>query len=274
MKLNSGEAVIIRPATLSDLPSMTSIASRGYLGTPFDVFVYPRHHQYPNDSERGFQQLLGARFLNPRNVSIVAVLTSAPSQPIAYAQFIRLGNDSSAKRQIASRDTYQLRLLSWFYWARNHLVNYFWPDRSADPLALREFYRWRKQDDETYWSTPEQVNRWHAQSVVVAPEWQRKGVGKLLMSEVLRRARKDGVFVGLEATMEGERLYRSLGFRLLGGFCRAPPGMNGGGVMIWDPDSTGALSTSVEKSDEGAKAMSARRQGPLTLTAIGDASGT
>jgi ribosomal protein S18 acetylase RimI-like enzyme len=85
----------------------------------------------------------------------------------------------------------------------------------------------------------ERVNRWHAQSVVVLPEWQRRGIGKRLMAEVLRRAERDGVMVGLESSVKGEGLYRKLGFELLGRFTTEADALEGadkGGVMAWYPE--------------------------------------
>ena len=236
-QLKSGEAVIIRSAILSDVSSMASIAYRAYFNDPSEVFRAPKRHQYLQEYERNFRQRIRARFLNPRALSIVAVLASAPSHPIACAQFVRVGDDAPALRQIASRDTYRLRGLAWYYWAENHITNHFWPDRSTDPKAVQESNGWRVQDDEKYWNSAERANRWHALNVVVAPEWQGKGVGKLLMGGILERAREEGVIVGMEANSAGERLYGALGFRLLGRFCKTPEGMRGGGVMLYEPTS-------------------------------------
>ena len=239
LHLKSGEAIVIRDATLSDIPSMASMASRAYFDTPssLSAFLSPHRKQHPKDFERGFRHRIEARFVNPRTQSIVAVLASTPSHPIAYAQFTRLGDNPIAQRQISSRDTYPLRILSWYYWAQHHIADHFWPDKSADPKALQEFVAWGLEDDEKYWSAPERANRWHAQSVVVAPEWQGKGVGRLLMRPILDRARDEGVVVGLEASQEGERLYSALGFRVLGRFCKTPQGTGGGGFMLWEPTS-------------------------------------
>lgn len=238
LHLQSGEAVIIRDATLSDIPSMASIASRAYFDTPLRDFLSPHRNQHRSDYERRFRQRMQARFVNPKSLSIVAVLASAPSHPVAYAQFVCTGDNPPVQRHISHRDTYQLRILSWYYWAQHRIADYFWPDRSADPKAVQEFDAWGLQDEIKHWSAPERANRWHAQSVVVAPEWQRKGVGKMLMDFILERARDDGMVVGLEASPEGEKLYSALGFQLLGRFNNTPHGVGGGGVMLWEPTST------------------------------------
>lgn len=52
----------------------------------------------------------------------------------------------------------------------------------------------------------------HAQSVVLRTEWQGRRIGKMLMAE------EEGVVGGLEASEPGERMYRKLGFELLGRF--------------------------------------------------------
>jgi GNAT superfamily N-acetyltransferase len=116
---------------------------------------------------------------------------------------------------------------------------------------MAEFMSWVIFDNAKYWKDPqhpEYANRWHVQSIVVRSEWQRKGIGKRLMDEVIERAKaenkarsvnKEGqkaaqIFIGLESSPDGEWMYRKLGFRLLGLFCKSPES-EGGGVMIWEP---------------------------------------
>ncbi|KAF5861584.1 hypothetical protein ETB97_012834, partial [Aspergillus alliaceus] len=52
---------------------------------------------------------------------------------------------------------------------------------------------------------------------------------------VLKRAGEEGVVVGLEASEDGERLYRSLGFELRGRFSMLVADIEEGGVMMWRP---------------------------------------
>lgn len=116
------------------------------------------------------------------------------------------------------------------------MTDFFWPDKSADPAAVKQFYAWCAEDDKKYWNmNPMWKNRWHIRSVSVAPEWQNKGIGKALTRKVIERAKEEGVVVGLEASPQGYEMYKPLGFRLLGRFCETPTGGEGGGVMIWEP---------------------------------------
>jgi hypothetical protein len=65
----------------------------------------------------------------------------------------------------------------------------------------------------------------------------RDGVRKKLMAWVVERAQKEGVVIGLEASMMGERLYRSMGFDLLDRFSIIinDTDANAGGIMMWSP---------------------------------------
>jgi ribosomal protein S18 acetylase RimI-like enzyme len=113
-------------------------------------------------------------------------------------------------------------------------------DKCVDAKAAETFAGWCKLDNEKHWkSREERASRWHAQSVVVLPEWQGKGIGKALMAEVMKKAQRDGVIVGLEASVKGEGLYIRLGFELLGRFSEDGDLLEGGGkggFMAWYPE--------------------------------------
>lgn len=112
-----------------------------------------------------------------------------------------------------------------------------WPDRASDTEGWKLFADSNVLDTERYWtSRPERKNRWHAQSIVVSPEWQRMGVGRMIIMEVRERARVEGVMMGLQASPVGEKLYRSLGFEMLGDYSYRVSGDTGGGTMLWSPE--------------------------------------
>jgi len=104
-------------------------------------------------------------------------------------------------------------------------------DKSEDHEIKKEFVGWTEEEgDRLYWSgaerkqrwhgesliVEERKERWHVESLVVAESERRKGVGRMLMREVMARAEAEGRIVGLEASTDGEGLYRSLGFEWLG----------------------------------------------------------
>lgn len=103
---------------------------------------------------------------------------------------------------------------------------------------MRQFDASAQADDRMFWGSDEMKvrygERWHVQSVVVSSKYQRRGLGRMLMAEVLQRAQEDGVVVGLEASKDGEKLYWSLGFELRGRFFMNL-GEVVGGVIMWSP---------------------------------------
>jgi len=241
------EGFLIRPATLADTPAMALIASTTYMDTMLDTLLSPYRFQYRADHNRGYQQRITMRMVDPRNLSVVACPVSNPSTPIAYAQFVRLGTDEAAKAHARRRASVWLTLQRWYYTVKFRIVNWIWPDRSADREASKVFEASCDGDDARYWKAfPERDNRWQAQSVVVREEWQGCGVGSRMMSEVLVRAREDDVIVGLTASGPGEQMYTKLGFRLLGQFTSPVEPEGQGGYMMWTPEKKTALT----KEDE------------------------
>jgi ribosomal protein S18 acetylase RimI-like enzyme len=235
------DPILIRPAKFDDLPKLAFTAVTGYAGSTIEKFLSPLRPQYPEDALRSWYQRMVLRWVDPRMVSVVACPASSPEKVVGYAQFSRIGDDEGAKQKIASRKTAWLTLLAWYYTIKFKIVDHFWPDRSANPEAEKQFDAWCQLDDKMHWNPfPERMNRWHLRSIVVSPEWRGKGVGTLLIKEVLDRARKEGVTVGLEASPDGEYLYRKVGFELLSRFYYeegspiASP--NEGGIMMWKPN--------------------------------------
>lgn len=217
---------------------MARIASTEYFDSPLNSFLCPHRHKYPNDLVRRFVQMMQSRFLNPRCIGFVAVSAAAPGIPIGYAQFIRLGNDEAARRLVSEQASLWRSVKRWWLSLRTWIVNLVWPDRSVDRDAMRAFDASAEVDNRKFWESDEMKakyqERWHVQSLVVSSQYQRRGLGRMLMNEVLRRAQDDGVVVGLEASGDGEKLYRSLGFGLRRRFSMNF-GEEVGGIMMWSP---------------------------------------
>ncbi|RFU31919.1 hypothetical protein B7463_g4433, partial [Scytalidium lignicola] len=236
---STNQAFIIRPARLSDVPLLAIYGRTAYAGTVIMAFLSPHVDKYPEDLDRRFRYQIQKRMASPRNVTVVACEASAPDVPLAYGQFSRVGKDEGAQSFIRSRGVFTRVLLwLWRWWLYVVFTVGFrlWPDRSSDEDHLREFGEWASKDSKTYFDVEGRRERWHAQILTVSPEWQGKGLGRKIMSVVMELARKEGVPVGLFASPVGERLYRKLGFEMLGDFCQRPEGdEGGGGLMIWNP---------------------------------------
>ncbi|CZR69643.1 uncharacterized protein PAC_19543 [Phialocephala subalpina] len=230
----------LRPLRFSDIPTLAAQTANAYNGNPVNHFLAPRLELYPGDHIRTFRQSIWRRAANVRTLNLVGCLASDPDTPIGYCQHIRLGDNEGAQRQIRSSGISNrcfLFILSWIIWALFRAENWLWPDRSCDKDAHKVFEKSITSDTKLHWTDrPERENRWHANTIVVDPKWQGKGIGRLLLQECLNRAQEERVIVGLSASPAGEKLYRKMGFQLLGDFTFRVGGDVGGGIMIWYPD--------------------------------------
>ena len=234
----SDETFLIRRMRHADIPQMAVIATSEYFDSDLNAFLCPHRREYPDHLVRRFKQMMLGRYYNARSIGFVAAKPSSPHMPIAYAQFIRLGNDEAALRLIAQQSSFWRTVQNWWLQIQMSIVNFFWPDRSINPDAMRRFDKAAEHDAQQYWDSANMKarygNRWHVQSVVVSSPYQRQGIGRILMGEVLQKAQDEGVVVGLEASGDGEKLYRQLGFGMRGPFSLII-GQPVGGIMMWKP---------------------------------------
>jgi GNAT superfamily N-acetyltransferase len=221
---------------------MGKLCTAAYAPNPVTSFLTPKAHIYREDNIRQHRQGCRRRFLNPRNLSIVACLASDPSTPVGHGQFSRLGDDEGAKQFVRDRGLRErlwIFTMSWIFHFYHTVENIICPDRITDNARMKEFESWVAEDQRVYWTShPERSSRWNAQNIIVCPKFQGKGIGKKIMLEGLKRAQNEWVIMGLTASIEGEHLYRKLGFELLGPFTHRVPrdDREGGGIMIWNPE--------------------------------------
>ncbi len=193
---------------------------------------------------RKTRQGLQARYFNPRNLGLVACLASSPDVTVGYGMFSRLGDDEGARSFVEEKkggyfSNIAMCVLAWLSWAFTIAEKTLRPDRSQDAAVLKVFEAAIMKDECKYWTShPERANRWHANGIVVNPQWQSRGIGRMILNEVLSRAQRECVPVGLTASPEGERLYRKMGFEMLGGFSIRVVDGDQGGMMIWYPQGT------------------------------------
>lgn len=182
------------------------------------------------------------RFVSANCLSLVACVPAQDGEDekvVGYGQFFRDGSDEGAKNFVKNKGwavRIALWALGWWFWISNLISNKIWPDRISDRAAGKLLQESIRMDNEKYWkSHPERHDRWVAGSVVVSPSYQGKGIGRLLMGHVMEKAERERVPMGLTASPHGEKLYRKLGFQMLGGFSMRVANDEGGGIMIWYP---------------------------------------
>jgi GNAT superfamily N-acetyltransferase len=207
--------------------------------SPTFRFLIPTMGSYPSEFTRIWRAYMYRRYIALDTLFLVACLACDPSIPIAHGIFCREGVDAGAKDFVRSKGLWSrmwLYILGLYFCAYDRLAKAIWVHDIWDIEATWLNSLCGKVDDAKFWSQQERKNRWYVVSLVTDSEHQRKGAGKLLMREVIERAQRERVVVGMEATPMGAKLYRSLGFEKLGDPYLKIEGEKGGGIMILYPE--------------------------------------
>ncbi|KUJ21538.1 uncharacterized protein LY89DRAFT_377540 [Mollisia scopiformis] len=229
---------ILRPMRFSDIHTLGVYTAEAYAGTPVMDFLAQKAHHDHHIFIRGFRQNIWERITSNQHLNLVACVASDPNTPIGYGQFVRKGNATNYS-QSSGVEKWIMLLLSWVIGAYFLVEHRLWPNLTCDKDALKMFEGSSGLDTKRYWTAhPERANRWHAQSIIVAQKWQGKGVGRLILSEALSRAKEENVVMGLTSSPMGEKLYRKMGFQMLGDYTYRVGGDVGGGIMMWSPQGT------------------------------------
>ncbi|OAF58699.1 hypothetical protein VC83_04973 [Pseudogymnoascus destructans] len=228
-------SVEIRPMIWSDAKRTAELAQVAYWDAPLSDLITPHRVPYPADNALWFERRIKNRMVSPRNRGFVAV---GDGETVGYMQCVRLGDDEGALQVAKEKKKWWSGLVEWGYGIYMKCAAWAFPDRSESAEGMAEFIKTGVLENEKHWKDREdRKNRWYVQSVVVAEQWRGRGVGKKLMAWVLEQAQKEGVVVSLEASMMGERLYRSIGFDLLDRFIMKidENDESEGGIMMWSP---------------------------------------
>lgn len=231
----------IRHAHLPDVPGIVSVMYTLWFDSPTMRFQSPLRHKYPGDALQRFYVIIRSLLFDTRQVSLVAVPLSDDSENqkvVAYARFVREGDDTAARQFMSAQWSLWNTLLGWYFSIETKVRSFIWPNRSLDKEARKQANEIRERLNWKYWKQPDMKarygNRWHVTSLMILPEWQRQGLGQHLMQLVLNQAEKERVVVGLESTIDGEKLYSQLRFQLRGEY-EVGIGDHPGYYMMWTP---------------------------------------
>ncbi|KAG9241557.1 hypothetical protein BJ878DRAFT_482831 [Calycina marina] len=171
-----------------------------------NAFLFPGTAAQPDDMARICLQRVRRGYANPATILLVACPTATPNIPVGSIQALRPGTDDGAKRVRRRRD--------WCCEPGYRITN---KENLASFLV-----EWMKRDREKYWSAPERQNLWVVQNLMVDPEMQGKGIGKLLMADIIeRQAEIPKVVMGLTSNPHGGVLVSKAGVRVDGRLLRA-----------------------------------------------------
>ncbi|TGZ85724.1 acyl-CoA N-acyltransferase [Ascodesmis nigricans] len=229
--------ITYRKAELTDGYSMALCATSAWQSTALSNFLWPHRHLYPRDfilaSARRYWSLMSA----PNTVIYIGLDTSkSPSPVVGIGAFSRETAHPELLSLVQRPKNLKQMVISWYYTIVGKITQWLWPDRHMDRKAFESF----AGDDAIYqqfWKDtyPE---RWHCRSFSVHPDYQKKGIGSTVMRIVMDTAKAEGLPIVLEASTDGEYLYRKLGFRLVKRF-DAPvikEEKDQGGLMVYEPE--------------------------------------
>lgn len=243
----------VRPARLSDCIGIGFAHTEAFRFSSFTNMLLPHRFLYLMQNLRICASRARMRVLSPRDLVFVAHPENREEEIIGFAMFTREGSDEGARRLIQERDSWKLWFLRGYYKAVDWIYELFYPvDRLRNAENWAEFLLERRRIEGEIWVGPKWETRWQCNGLIVIPGWQRRGVGQALMKAGLDMARAEGLPMTLEATTEGEHLYKALGFKLLTPYQRSFE--KAGGMMYWYPEGLESEKDVEVQIEEGANA--------------------
>ncbi|RPA71780.1 hypothetical protein BJ508DRAFT_419783 [Ascobolus immersus RN42] len=221
----------LRPARLSDIPTLTTLFTDVYSNSSLYAYFFPTYKDHIAAHQRTWKVRLYNSILTPTNAVVVAVLPTSeggetivgcsiwdrcgPVEPTSEAYKILntegWGGLGDGKPHSAWLKDLERQLHSTY----NGYRNWLFPNPSRDQQRLAKFLALYKDLNKDVFEK-HFPTRWHMDEVVVAPEWQGKGAGRALVEVGMRWAeREEGVCICL-ATVEGEAVYQRLGWEMGG----------------------------------------------------------
>jgi ribosomal protein S18 acetylase RimI-like enzyme len=97
------------------------------------------------------------------------------------------------------------RVLLGFEMRYNDLI-----ERASDKAAIQRF---AEATEYKFYTTLQDY--WHLATLAVSPQFQRRGIGLMLLNFGLEIASREGVPVTLEASLTGQFLYTKAGFQII-----------------------------------------------------------
>jgi len=201
--------IMLRPAQRSDIPDMARIANVANSKSVIHKRIAPRQSEYPLDYYNWRLKIIRQRFATPSLRSMIAY-DKVTGQVLGQATWVVEGVDTELRKAwVSERDT-------WANWLEMKLVlaekkwSAWTSDRSID-------YGFLKQFGLACFEAPK-VSRppcLHCHLIVVDPEAQSKGVGRVLIEWAKEVAQEADLPIYLESNLEATGFYEKVGLSRL-----------------------------------------------------------
>jgi ribosomal protein S18 acetylase RimI-like enzyme len=186
--MSSPPSYHLRPATISDLSSIGRIWTSAFFDDEIiGHLMHPHRAQYPNDVYWFLLRGIRERFWNWRHQFIVVtILKDGKERIVGAADWRRLGNGGSIR---SPTFLHPGNLIAPLFKLHHTISLQLFPNRAANP-SQSSFLSSAVANSEKYW-TGERAECWDLHVCGVDPEFQGRGVGKMLASWGVREAEKE-----------------------------------------------------------------------------------
>ncbi|KAM0562013.1 hypothetical protein ACHAPJ_002455 [Fusarium lateritium] len=201
---------IVHISSLWRLDELVDLAAEAFIEDPYWSTVVPGRHEYPES----FRQIWSRQLLvehGKKGTVTLAVCRDGDdgrSQFLGFAIWSRHGT-SDATRSWQGQDDTRDKKLTRIRVMWNSIIH-------GEPLGVSD--EDRNEAAEAFKNAERlyPAERWHLSYLAVSPKFQRRGVGKSLVSWGLERCEEEGVPAVLEASVAGRSLYENMGFCEIG----------------------------------------------------------
>ncbi|KAB8527811.1 hypothetical protein FH972_025462 [Carpinus fangiana] len=236
----------IRPMLPTDITAVTDIGDAAFIDDEYFLFIHPHSHKYPISWRDHVYSRIRRRLHEPglhcfvcvldsRDTTLLASGNCAVGEVAGYGIWERLGPTTSptAVAWRANNRTFCAWVERTLFAVQDKYEDLFRIHRSIDRANLA---RLMTSADGCDVFDKYLAEHWHMRVLAVHPRFQRQGVGQHLVTWGLDRARHEGVTATIDASENGSRLYRKLGFRSVGWLDLAvEQAWPGGQIMVYDP---------------------------------------
>ncbi|KAF2744789.1 hypothetical protein M011DRAFT_528121 [Sporormia fimetaria CBS 119925] len=180
----------LRKARFTDLSSIARVWHRAFFDDEIigDI-MHPHREQYPEHVYWFHLRGIRERFWDWRHQFMVVVTTNGQNQEVVVgaADWRRLG-EKGACRELSRLDP--RNVIAPALHAYHNTIEHFFPNRAAD-ASRSSFLDAAVAASEVYW-TGERAECWDLHVCGVDPEYQGKGVGRMLAEWGVKEAEKEG----------------------------------------------------------------------------------
>lgn len=222
----------IRPATLSDFSSTASMSVDAFWNDELYEYTNPWRSQYPDHFRDLFLRRHRLRYWSPGCVFYVAVTDLGhdvypAGRVVGYAIWERRGTSDAAKRW--QKQTFGGALECMLLKATESYISFTSANKSLDYERLRLCLSEAKQDFAAI------SDMWKLQNLCVHVDYQRHGIGSMMMNWGKEQAEREGVPIGLESSEAARPAYLKNGFRKYGNMHIKDFPIDDVPIFIWEP---------------------------------------